>query len=380
MSKKTGGASPNARCSKGYAGRAVRQAPLRHPRQVAGRRAAPSERHGRNPDTANNGSRTPASRHPCAIVAAIVLRTERKTAVTPRLPLTSGFEARAISPFREMGAYEALWADPRTTFRSLSERFAHHPGSVPSDFVSPEDATACATFVKDRFSAATISRFGVRVHGAGEYPEKLRDAAHPVELLYFQGCWDLVASPSVAVVGTRKPSRGGLFRTRRLVRELVKNNFTIVSGLATGIDRVAHESAIELEGRTIAVIGTPLSHVYPKAHTALQRQIAEHFLVISPVPLKRYESQDYRRNRLFFPERNIVMSALTEATIIIEAGQTSGTLIQARAALQQGRKLFILDSCFRDPRLTWPARLATMGAVRVAEYDDIRRALAGSLH
>lgn len=299
---------------------------------------------------------------------------------TGQLPLDTSFEARAVSPYREMGAYEVLWSDPRTTFRSLSKRFADHPGSVPSDFVSREDAIACAAFVQQRLAAASISRFGVRVHGAGEYPERLRDARHPVELLYFRGWWDLVASRSVAVVGARKPSREGLSRTRRLVRELVADDFTVVSGLATGVDRAAHETAMECDGRTIAVIGTPLSHVYPKAHATLQHEIAERFLLISPVPVKLYESQDYRRNRLFFPERNVVMSALTEATVIVEAGETSGTLIQARAALQQGRKLFVLDSCFRNPRLTWPGRLASKGAVRVADYDDIRRGLSEPLH
>lgn len=294
--------------------------------------------------------------------------------------LGSSFEERAISPYREMGAYEILWSDPRATFKSLSKRFAQHPGNVPSDFVPREDAISCAAFVMQRFADASIARFGVCVHGASEYPARLRDAAHPIELLYYQGCWDLVASRSVAVVGTRKPSRDGLLRTRRLVRELVNDDFTVVSGLAAGIDRAAHETAIERKGRTIAVIGTPLSHVYPKANAALQAQIAERFLLVSPVPVKRYESQDYRRNRLFFPERNALMSALTEATIIVEAGETSGTLIQAKAALQQGRKLFVLDNCFRDPRLTWPERLAPQGAIRVAEYEDIRRGLSGSLH
>ena len=86
-----------------------------------------------------------------------------------------------------------------------------------------------------------------------------------------------------------------------------------MSGLAAGIDRAVHDTAIEHRGRTVAVIGTPLSRVYPKEHEELQRCIADDFLVISPVPVKRYESQDYRRNRFFFPERNAVMSALTEA-------------------------------------------------------------------
>ena len=292
----------------------------------------------------------------------------------------SGFEARAVSPFYEMGAYEALWTQPGTTFRSLSAKFSQHPDSLPSDFVPPKDAQDCANYVVKRFAEAQIERFGVRVHGAGEYPEKLRDAAHPVELFYYRGWWDLTESRAIAVVGTRKPTRDGLSRTRRLVRELVKNDFTVVSGLAAGIDRMAHQTAMEENGRTIAVIGTPLSHVYPKENADLQREISDNFLVMSQVPVKRYESQDYRHNRSFFPERNVTMSALTEATIIVEAGETSGTLIQARAALRQGRKLFILDSCFRNPGLSWPMEFAEKGALRVRDYDDIREHLSTTLH
>lgn len=89
----------------------------------------------------------------------------------------------------------------------------------------------------------------------------------------------------------------------------------------------------------------------------------------------RYGRQAPPQNRLFFPERNVTMSALTEATVIVEAGETSGTLTQARAALHQGRKLFILDSCFKDARLTWPARFEAEGAIRVTRMDDIWAAL-----
>lgn len=271
-----------------------------------------------------------------------------------------------------MGAYEALWCRPETTFKSLASRFLEQPGSLPSDYVSEAEAVECATFVTLRFQEAEVEKFGVRLHGAGEYPSKLRDAASPVEFLYYQGWWDLVSSRSVAVVGTRNPSKEGLLRTQRLVRELVKDDFTVVSGLAAGIDTAVHETAMEENGRTISVIGTPLSHTYPKENIDLQRHIAEHFLIVSQVPVKRYEEQDYRRNRFFFPERNVTMSALTEATVIVEAGETSGTLIQARAAIKQERKLFILDSCFHNPNLTWPANLEAKGAVRVKDYNDIR--------
>src|SRR5258708_15408829 len=154
------------------------------------------------------------------------------------------FEARAISPLLELGAYEALWDKPDTTFKTLSDKFASRPDAVPSDFVPEPKAREYAAFVRRRFHEAEVKRFGVRVHGAGEYPQKLRDALHPVELLYYRGWWDLVESRSVAVVGTRKPTPDGVTRTRRLVQSLVKDDFTIVSGLASGVDTLAHETAI----------------------------------------------------------------------------------------------------------------------------------------
>jgi DNA processing protein len=293
-----------------------------------------------------------------------------------QLELTSDDRRRAISPFRELGAYETIWQDQKASFKSIAEKFASRPGAVPSDFVPAGKAERAAECVYEKLHDAAVDGFGVRVHGAAEYPAKLRDARHPVELLYYCGWWNLVNSRSVAVVGTREPTLEGQARTRKLVKALVEDGFTIVSGLAKGIDTIAHKTALELGGRTIAVIGTPLSHSYPKENADLQREIAAHYLVISQVPVLRYEQQDYRINRLFFPERNKTMSALTEATIIVEAGETSGTLIQARAALEQGRKLFILDSCFQDPKLTWPEKYAKKGAIRVRDYDDIRNALS----
>ena len=286
-----------------------------------------------------------------------------------------GFGIRAISPFKEVGAYEALWDESGASFKTISEKFSAVPGAVPSDFVPLSKARDYATAVLKRLQDTLIKGFGVRIHGAGEYPQKLRDAAHPVELLYYQGWWDLIDSRCVAVVGARYPSKEGLARVRKLVRHLVEDDFTVVSGLATGIDTEAHNTAISTGGRTIAVIGTPLSHVYPRENKELQKIIADQFLLISQVPICRYEKQTYDGNRFFFPERNKTMSALTEATIIVEASETSGTLIQARAALQQGRKLFILENCFRNKELTWPKKFAEKGAIRVTDYDDIKRHL-----
>lgn len=282
---------------------------------------------------------------------------------------------RAISPLREMGAYEALWAKTETSFSSLARKFREAPDLLPSDFVAEYEAKYFADIVLQMLRDSGVKQFGIRVYRAGEYPRKLRDAEDPVELLYFRGWWDLVETRSVAVVGTREPSAQAVERTSKLVSLLVNDKFTIVSGLARGIDTAAHEAAIRAGGKTIAVIGTPLTHSYPKENADLQKRIANDFLVVSQVPVYRYSKQDFRRNRGFFPERNKTMSALTEATIIVEAGQTSGTLIQARAALKQRRKLFILDNCFRNPSLSWPREFESKGAIRVKEYEDIRKSL-----
>lgn len=283
---------------------------------------------------------------------------------------------KPISPSREMAAYEALWAHQKSTFKTIADCFRGSPNAMPSELVSEEEIDAALLQVRNKIAHAQIRDFGVRVHGSEDYPGRLRDAAHPVELLYYRGWWDLIDSPKrIAIVGSRSVSEDGLRRTRRLVKLLVKDGYTIISGLAKGVDTAAHTTAIDNGGSTIAVIGTPITEYYPPENRALQDLIAEKFLLVSQVPIWRYSTQDYRSNRLFFPERNATMSALAQATVIVEASDTSGTLAQARAALQQGRKLFILDNCFRNPKLTWPAKFQDQGAIRVTGIDDIRAAL-----
>ncbi len=283
----------------------------------------------------------------------------------------SGPAKGVISPRLELGAYEALWLQRGATFKSIAELFARDPSALPSDFVSRSEAEQCAAETFSLLKQRGVHRFGIRVNHAGDYPERLRDAKYPVEMLYYRGAWELTETKSVAVVGTREPTPDGVKRADRLARELVERGYTVVSGLATGIDTTAHRAAIDAKGRTIAVVGTPLGGIYPKVNAELQEEIAASFTVISQVPVLRYERQKPPQNRLFFPERNVTMSALTEATVIVEAGETSGTLIQARAALHQGRKLFILDSCFLRNDLTWPKRFADQGAIRVRKPEDI---------
>jgi DNA processing protein len=290
---------------------------------------------------------------------------------------------RVIAPLLELGAYEWLWLQDKASFRTLAERFAAAPDSLPSDFVDAATALETGKRVVQTYRERGVERLGVRVHRAGDYPSKLRHARHPVELLYYAGIWELAELPAVSVVGTRRASPEGLRRARKLARLLVGGGWTVVAGLAAGIDTAAHTGALDAGGRTIAVLGTPLSETYPRENADLQRRLASEHLVISQVPVLRYLAQpNPRANRFFFPERNITMSALTQATIIVEASNTSGTRTQARAALQQGggRKLFILESCFQDPSLTWPREFETQGAIRVSDFAQITDVLAAATH
>lgn len=280
-----------------------------------------------------------------------------------------------ISPKREFGAYEALWLEQGASFKTLAEKFASDPTALPSDFVTPSEADRCADAVLRALKTSGVHQFGVRINHAGDYPQKLRDARYPVEVLYYQGAWEFVETRGVAIVGSREASPEGVQRAAQIASALVKRDFTVVSGLAKGIDTAAHLAAIQSGGRTIGVIGTPLGNYYPKENRDLQNLIARDHLLISQIPVLRYAKQAVPQNRFFFPERNKTMSALTEGTVIVEAGETSGTLTQARAALEQGRKLFILESCFQNKAINWPAKYEAEGAVRVRSMDDIWNAL-----
>ena len=274
-----------------------------------------------------------------------------------------------------MGAYEALWLRPGATFKTVGEWIAA-AGGTPTELVGRKDAERSAREVSRRFAEARVADARVKLHGEPDFPTRLGDARHPLRAFYYRGDLGLLNTPSVAVVGARQLSEQGAARTRRLVRHLVADGFTIVSGLAAGTDAVAHATALAMGGRTIAVLGTPIHKVYPRQNAGLQEVIAERFLVISQVPALHYEAKDWRSNRKFFPERNITMSALTDASIIVEIGDSNGTFIQSKAALDQGRPLFLLNNCFRKKTVSWPAQFARRGAIRVTDYVDIGSRIA----
>ena len=277
----------------------------------------------------------------------------------------------AISPVEEITSYEYLWTQHPTVpkLAKLFDDFDHQLPSVIARLKNtpPEELAKVKHKIEELLP---FRKFSALFYGDLEYPQALQDAKNPIEILYYQGDLDLLSSRSISVVGTRKPTEEGRLRAKKVAALLVENNFTVMSGLAMGVDTEAHQEAIRLGGKTIGVIGTSLNEVYPEKNAGLQRQIAKEHLLVSQVPFYQYSLQDYRRNRGFFPERNKTMSALSKATIIVEASETSGTLIQARAALQQGRKLFILKSCF-GKGLAWPERFLKQGAIRIDDGTEI---------
>jgi DNA processing protein len=273
-----------------------------------------------------------------------------------------------ISPYEEMIAYEALWSQQNQSLKTLSELFKHDRG-LPSQILQRDlfgdDINRVKEFLKSK------SGFSVAIHGDFQYPKKLRSAKYPLELFYYKGDIGLLERRCISIVGSRQCTEDGIKRTKKLVVELVKRNFVIVSGIAVGIDTVALKTAIKENGQVVGVIGTPIDQYYPQENKELQDTIAKNHLLISQVPFYRYSVEPFKSKRNYFPQRNETMSALSEATVIIEASDTSGTLTQARAALQQKRKLFILNSCFENTSIKWPHTYAERGAIRVRNTNDI---------
>lgn len=281
-----------------------------------------------------------------------------------------------ISPLEEIIAYESLWANQKASFKNIANLFASNPGFRASDLVQLRSNNELFTDIKNLIiNSKKRFRTNVLINGTLDFPVKLKDAKDPIELLYYTGKLDYLNTKCVAIVGTRNPSIKGLEITREITKRLVEDNVTIVSGLAKGIDTQAHLSALSSKGRTIGVIGTPIDITYPLENSKLQNEIASKHLLLSQVPFYRYSKQDFKINRFFFLERNKTMSALSDATLIIEAGETSGSLTQAAAAIYQNRKLLIWDDCFNNNAISWPNKYLEKGAIRVKNYEDIYNSL-----
>lgn len=198
------------------------------------------------------------------------------------------------------------------------------------------------------------------------------EAKNAPKTLYTSGPMKIpIPRPRVAVVGSRQPSSRGTEDADLITRILIEKGVTIVSGLAKGIDAAAHKAAIGANGKTIGVIGTPLDQSYPAQNTELQAELVRHHLVISQFKIG---SPVYRSN---FVVRNRTMALIADASVVVEAGETSGTLSQAWEALRLGRPLFIWNPIFQT-KLKWPGEMVRYGAIRLTDPKDVIRSLPSS--
>jgi DNA processing protein len=220
-----------------------------------------------------------------------------------------------------------------------------------------------------------LAQHGIRVSTlvSDDYPAALRTVHDAPPVLYWQGTLDAADLDAVAIVGTRRPSAGGEAFARDLARLLATHGVPVVSGLARGIDSVAMRSSLAEGGRTVGVIGTGHGVYYPRENATLQDEIAASHLLLSQF------SPGSPATKQTFPMRNIVMSGFSSATVIAEAGETSGTRIQARAAVKHGRPLIL--SAQVAEKVEWARAILDAGYdVSVAGSSEEALELVLTLH
>ncbi len=209
-----------------------------------------------------------------------------------------------------------------------------------------------------------------------DYPPLMRKAGSPPLALFVAGDPALLWYPAVAVVGSRGPTAGGRDNARSFSRALVAAGYAVTSGLAAGVDRAAHEAALDAGGLTVAVLGTGPDVPYPRNHAGLMARIAAHGAVVSEHP----PGTEARREH--FPSRNRILAGLTLGTLVIEAASRSGALITARQAADAGREVFAVPGSIHNPMARGCHRLIRDGAALVESADEVTAALgawAGAL-
>ncbi len=204
-----------------------------------------------------------------------------------------------------------------------------------------------------------------------EYPSLLKEIAQPPWVLYIRGDASLLSAKTLAVVGTRRPTPYGLRVTRELVAGMVELDWTIVSGMAGGIDGEAHRAALEANGKTIAVLGTGIDVIYPRHHRSLYGKIVREGAVISEMPPG---TQPFP---WVFPQRNRIISGLAHGTLVIEAAERSGSLITAEYSMEQGREVFAVPGPMTSRQSQGTLKLIQDGAKCVCSVADIVEELEG---
>jgi DNA processing protein len=265
----------------------------------------------------------------------------------------------------------------RETVRRLLAAFASPQGVFAASAASQRAVTG-STLAEppDELDALVQRTVAWRREGAGRhvvtlgdsaYPSALLQTADPPLLLYAQGRLELLQRPALAIVGSRNPTPQGADNARAFALHLARSGYTIVSGLALGIDGAAHEGALSAGGdaSTIAVVGTGMDRVYPSRHRELAHRIAEQGLLLSEFDLA---TPPLREN---FPRRNRLIAGLAQGTLVVEAALASGSLITARCAAEAGREVFALPGSIHSPQSRGCHALIKQGAQLVESAEDI---------
>lgn len=230
-----------------------------------------------------------------------------------------------------------------------------------------ELAAACDRWLQ---GGSAADRRGWIALGDGRYPAALLQTADPPLLLFTQGRVELLGRPALAIVGSRNATPSGIGIATAFARHLSGKGWTIVSGLALGIDAAAHQGALDADGSSIAVVGTGLDRVYPARNRALAHRLAAEGLILSEFPIG---TPPLPPN---FPRRNRIIAGLARGTLVVEAATQSGSLITARLAAEAGREVFAVPGSIHSPQSHGCHRLIREGAKLVETADDILDELA----
>ncbi|WP_051188635.1 DNA-processing protein DprA [Proteocatella sphenisci] len=200
-----------------------------------------------------------------------------------------------------------------------------------------------------------------------EFPENLKQIPDPPYLLYYKGCIDLIRNFSISIIGSRTPTVYGVFAAAKFAKELAQINVVTVSGFAKGIDTQCHKSTHESGGKTIAVLGTSFGNIYPRSNIKFLSDLVEcGSLIISEYPMG-IESKPYH-----FVQRNRIISGISQGTLVIEAGEKSGTLTTVDFALEQGKTVFAIPGNINSKNSFGTNNLIKYGAKLVTRIEDIK--------
>ncbi len=203
-------------------------------------------------------------------------------------------------------------------------------------------------------------------YGCAEYPERLKEIYDPPPVLWVRGAVALLSRPAIAIVGTRHPSPYGVGVAEMLARDLAARRLLIISGMARGIDTCAHRGALVARMPTVAVWGTGIDVIYPKENKKLAEEIlAAGGTILSEVPMGTFPAPQN------FPRRNRILSGLSIAVLVVEAGENSGTRVTARCAAEQDRDLYAVPGNVTNKNSWTPNTLIKQGAKLVATWEDV---------